>query len=176
MQFNHYGGEASRLAADLVNTRWPCTSGVIARLLTGRGVVVGSVSEEQVSAMQEWSRDLAECFGSTSVQECCRVINQLLARTASQPRISLHDGTPHLHYSRQESDLVAHVQAMTSTGLAYVACFSSTRRLGRCARLSCRLAFVDSSRNGRRNYCSARCGNTEAVSRHRRSKYAGGTP
>ncbi|WP_199838310.1 MULTISPECIES: CGNR zinc finger domain-containing protein [Streptomyces] len=28
--------------------------------------------------------------------------------------------------------------------------------------------FVDTSRNGRRAYCSARCANTDAVRRHRR--------
>ncbi|MDD7833841.1 CGNR zinc finger domain-containing protein [Paenarthrobacter sp. AB444] len=35
-------------------------------------------------------------------------------------------------------------------------------------RQSCEVAFVDTSRNGRRSYCSARCGNYDAVRRHRR--------
>lgn len=34
----------------------------------------------------------------------------------------------------------------------------------------CRSVFVDTSRNGRRRYCSARCGNYDAVARHRASK------
>ncbi|WP_222440972.1 CGNR zinc finger domain-containing protein [Streptomyces sp. BK340] len=41
------------------------------------------------------------------------------------------------------------------------------RRLGVCALDSCRTAFADTSRNGRRAYCSARCANTDAVRRHR---------
>ncbi|WP_398949549.1 CGNR zinc finger domain-containing protein [Streptomyces sp. ID38640] len=46
-------------------------------------------------------------------------------------------------------------------------------RLGRCLRAECARAYVDTSRNGRRRYCSARCGNTEAVMRHR-SRQPGG--
>ncbi|WP_302185461.1 CGNR zinc finger domain-containing protein [Streptomyces sp. AC555_RSS877] len=40
-------------------------------------------------------------------------------------------------------------------------------RLGRCMRFQCSRAYVDTSRNGRRRYVTARCGNTEAVMRHR---------
>ncbi|HZE01888.1 MAG TPA: CGNR zinc finger domain-containing protein [Pseudonocardiaceae bacterium] len=36
-------------------------------------------------------------------------------------------------------------------------CFAASNRLGRCARVGCTTAFVDTSRNGRRQYCTLRC-------------------
>ncbi|MEV5204967.1 CGNR zinc finger domain-containing protein [Streptomyces sp. NPDC053720] len=33
------------------------------------------------------------------------------------------------------------------------------------------MAFVDTSRNGRRVYCSVRCANNDAVSRHRERRH-----
>lgn len=168
VQFNHYGGEASRLAADLVNAQWPSTPTALQTTLQRRGVVVTAVTADQLPELTGWAARLGECFGPMEVADLCGRVNGLLACAASQPRISLHDGIPHLHYSRQDGELVAHVRAMTATGLAYIACFASPGRLGRCARPGCSRAFVDTSRNGRRTYCSARCGNTEAVSRHRK--------
>jgi hypothetical protein len=167
VQFNHYGGEACRLAADLVNADWPLTPTQLGALLQRRGVVVSTLQADQAAALHLWARDLAGCFGPLDVNERCRRINVLLDRAASTPRISLHDGSPHLHYGDRKGGLVTHVQAMTSAGLAYLACFASPDRLGRCARSACGQVYVDTSRNGRRAYCTARCGNTEAVSRHR---------
>ncbi|HEX5293501.1 MAG TPA: CGNR zinc finger domain-containing protein, partial [Streptosporangiaceae bacterium] len=38
---------------------------------------------------------------------------------------------------------------------------------GRCQRESCATAFVDTSRNGTRRFCSVRCANQVNVSNHR---------
>ncbi|MFE5595475.1 CGNR zinc finger domain-containing protein [Streptomyces sp. NPDC056549] len=46
-------------------------------------------------------------------------------------------------------------------------CSADPERLGRWARHTCGLAFVDTSRNSRRAYCSVRCANNDAVARHR---------
>lgn len=91
----------------------------------------------------------------------------LLADASSSPRISLHDGRPHLHYSATGADAATHIRAVTAAGLAYVVCSAGAERLGRCARHDCGLAFVDTSRNGRRASCSVRCANNDAVARHR---------
>ncbi|WP_078960955.1 CGNR zinc finger domain-containing protein [Streptomyces sp. NRRL WC-3618] len=167
MQFNPYGGEAARLAADLVNSTalWkPCE---LEQILAAHSIVQRVLDPPQTMAIWEWSRRLADCFGAQPLDERCERINILLAEAASSPRISLHDGTPHMHYSAPGSDPAAHIKAVTATGLSYVACSASPARLGRCARSVCKLAFVDTSRNGRRAYCSVRCANNNAVARHR---------
>ncbi|WP_425086266.1 CGNR zinc finger domain-containing protein, partial [Streptomyces hainanensis] len=44
----------------------------------------------------------------------------------------------------------------------------------RVARRGCGLAYVDTSRNGRRAYCSVRCANNDAVARHREQRRSAG--
>lgn len=168
MHFDHYGGQAARLAADLVNT--PAehfTPGRLAPVLSAHGVVERTLSDLQAESLLAWSRELEECFGGQDVEQRCQRVNALLRRSASTPRIALHDGDPHLHYGSAEADAAAHVRAMTAAGLAHIVCSAGPNRLGRCLRAACSVAFVDTSRNGRRAYCSARCANNAAVSRHR---------
>ncbi|MGD6747747.1 CGNR zinc finger domain-containing protein [Streptomyces sp. BH106] len=167
MHFNHYGGEAARLAADLVNLTETPRPEDLETLLAAHGVVNRALTPAQVESIWEWSRRLAACFGRQDLEERCQAVNELLADASSSPRISLHDGQPHLHYSAIGADAAAHIRAVTAAGLAYVICSADADRLGRCARRSCALAFVDTSRNGRRAYCSVRCANNDAVARHR---------
>ncbi|MFI6638608.1 CGNR zinc finger domain-containing protein [Streptomyces sp. NPDC050504] len=167
MHFNHYGGEAARLAADLVNLTAPPLPEHLEPLLAAHGVVRRTLTAAQAGTVWTWSRRLAVCFGPQDLEERCGAVNALLADASSSPRISLHDGQPHLHYSATGSDVAAHVRAVTAAGLAYVVCSAGAERLGRCARRGCGLAFVDTSRNGRRAYCSVRCANNDAVARHR---------
>lgn len=170
MHFNHYGGEGARLAADLVNLTAPPRPEHLEPLLAAHGVVRRTLTGAQAEAVWAWSRHLAACFGQQSLEQRCRAINALLAEASAGPRISLHDGHPHLHYSAADADAADHIRAVTAAGLAYVVCSADARRLGRCARSTCRLAFVDTSRNGRRAYCSVRCANNDAVTRHRRRR------
>ncbi|MGY0489977.1 CGNR zinc finger domain-containing protein [Streptomyces sp. WG-D5] len=167
MHFNHYGGEAARLAAALVNLTGPPAPEHLEPLLAAHGVVNRSLTTAQAEAVWTWSRRLAACFGPQDLAARCHAVNALLAEASTSPRISLHDGRPHLHYSASAADPAAHIRAVTATGLAYVICSADADRLGRCARRGCGLAFVDTSRGGRRTYCSVRCANNDAVARHR---------
>ncbi|WP_069886768.1 CGNR zinc finger domain-containing protein [Streptomyces luteocolor] len=165
MHFNHYGGEAALLAAELVNSLPAAPP--LGPLLAAHGVVAHGLTAAQEAGLRDWAARLAECFGPQDLQRRCDTVNALLAQASSTPHISLHDGRPHFHYSAPAADPAAHVRALTAAGLAYVVCFADAHRLGRCARAGCGLAFVDTSRNGRRAYCSVRCANNDAVARHR---------
>ncbi|MEV0850426.1 CGNR zinc finger domain-containing protein [Streptomyces sp. NPDC049954] len=176
MQFNHYGGQAARLAADLVNASPDADLDLV---LAAHDVHRPPLTGAARRALLRWAADgLAPCFTALAAHlaeaereagpaaRCARV-NALLAVASTQPRISLHDGHPHLHYGPDDRDAVAHVKASTAAGLAYVVCFAGAQRLGRCARAGCARAYVDTSRGGRRAYCSVRCANNDAVARHR---------
>ncbi|MCX5206613.1 CGNR zinc finger domain-containing protein [Streptomyces sp. NBC_00237] len=167
MHFDNYGGEAARLAAELANLTGPPAPDDLEPLLAAHGIVRRRLTAAQAEDLWAWSRSLAVCFGRQGLEERCEAVNSLLAEASSAPRISLHDGRPHLHYSAPGSDAAAHIRAVTAAGLAYVVCSAAPERLGRCARATCGLAFVDTSRNGRRTYCSVRCANNDAVARHR---------
>ncbi|MFJ9634468.1 CGNR zinc finger domain-containing protein [Streptomyces sp. NPDC101175] len=176
MHFNHYGGEAARLAADLANLTEPLSPVDLEQLLASHSVEHGGVTGGQAKEIWTWSRRLAACFGPVDLEQRCRTVNALLTDGSSRPHVSLHDGHPHLHYSGIDTDAAAHVRAVTAAGLAYVVCFASADRLGRCARRACGVAFVDTSRNGRRTYCSVRCANNDAVARHRGRRSVGTRP
>ncbi|WP_129842312.1 CGNR zinc finger domain-containing protein [Streptomyces sp. RFCAC02] len=171
MQFNHYGGQSARLAAALVNAPWPLTPDQLEPILAEHEIIRRRLTTEQIAGLHAWSRRLARCFGDQDIDERCAAINGLLADASSSPRITTHDGqAPHLHYSAPGSDAAAHIRATTAAGLASVVCFAAPHRLGRCAR--CGRAYVDTSRNGRRSYCTVRCANNDAVARHRSARAA----
>ncbi|MFJ2171636.1 MULTISPECIES: CGNR zinc finger domain-containing protein [unclassified Streptomyces] len=172
MQFTHYGGEAALLAVDLVNATAdgaPFTPETLEPLLAARGTTRRSLTAGEAAEVEAWSHRLAPCFGPRDPEARREDVNGLLAEAASKPYITVHDGhAPHLHYADPALGPVAHIRAVTAAALAHVICFAGHTRLGRCARARCGLAFVDTSRNGRRAYCSVRCANNDAVARHRR--------
>jgi predicted RNA-binding Zn ribbon-like protein len=95
------------------------------------------------------------------------MVNGLLADSACQPYVSRHDGQPaHLHYASEQAGQARRIQAYTAGGLAHLLC-EDAGRMGVCAREDCAVVFVDTSRNGRRRYCSTRCATRVHVADHR---------
>lgn len=161
MHFNPYGGAAAELAARLVNADPEYD---LATLLTEAGYKpVGEVGPRHAAEIRRWTGRLAEVFRAPGVDR----LNTLLAETASRPYISTHDDrAPHLHYAAEQAPVDERVKAYTAVGLAELFC-TAPDRIGVCARADCELVFVDTSRNGRRRFCSDRCANRVAVARHR---------
>ena len=160
------------LAADLVNLAaggaWTAQE---ARIILDRHQIrraaLGSSSSEQ---LRQWSLQLRSAFEPASVEARCGTINGLLDTGTSRAYLTTHDQLrPHLHFASDIDDVVARVKAVTAGGLAIFAVESDGGRLGVCVRSGCGIAFVDTSRNGLRSYCSARCGNNDAVQRHRKA-------
>lgn len=158
------------LAVSLVNLEaggsWG--AGALQRVLERHAIrgarVIGSAGEE----IKAWSRRLRPVFEAASQDERCETINDLLADGAGRVYLTTHDGLrPHLHFAPEGKDLQSRVKAVTAGGLAVFTMEAEGHRLGVCALDSCRTAFADTSRNGRRAYCRARCANTDAVRRHR---------
>ncbi|WP_323742266.1 CGNR zinc finger domain-containing protein [Microbacterium sp. UFMG61] len=93
--------------------------------------------------------------------------NGLLERGTSRAYLTIHDRLRRTYISFPMRKTSLPVRAVTSGGLALFLVESGGDRLGACGRDGCGLVFVDTSRNGRRAYCSSRCGNYVAVTRHR---------
>ncbi|MFF8430731.1 CGNR zinc finger domain-containing protein [Streptomyces sp. NPDC016566] len=127
--------------------------------------VTGSASEQ----IRAWAKRMRPVFEASSRAERCRTVNALLADGAGSVYLTTHDDLrPHLHFAPDGRDVQSRVKAVTAGGLAIFTMEAEGERLGVCALSSCRTAFADTSRNGRRAYCCARCANTDAVRRHRR--------
>lgn len=169
MQFNHDNMTGPLLAADLVSligTGWSATE--VSLVLETHHIRRRALTDATTDALRTWSTRLRSAFDATDVEGRCTAINLLLDEGAARPSLSTHDDlAPHLHFASDSDDVVARVKAVTSGGLALFTVESRGTRLGICRRVGCEIAFVDASRNGLRAYCSARCGNYDAVRRHR---------
>ncbi|WP_280237024.1 CGNR zinc finger domain-containing protein [Nocardia cyriacigeorgica] len=166
MHFNPYGGAAAQLAVLLVNA--PPDQDLRELLAEADYKPLTPLSERQIAELRGWIARLDEVFTAPSVE----LLNALLAETTSEPYISTHDGrAPHLHYSRMDAPVDERVKAYTAAGLAELFCADPTR-IGRCARPGCGTVYVDTSRNGRRRFCSTRCSNRVHVADHRNRRSA----
>ncbi|MEC3956396.1 CGNR zinc finger domain-containing protein [Nocardia sp. CDC153] len=162
MHFNPYGGVAAEIAARLVNAG---PDQDLEQLLVAAGYrPVGPIDPRQEAELRSWIKELDAVFSNPSVE----VLNALLAETTHRPYISTHDGrAPHLHYSQETAPIDERVKAYTAFGLATLFCEEPTR-IGRCDRDGCDIVFIDTSRNGKRRFCSTRCSTRVHVAQHRR--------
>ncbi|SDG67514.1 CGNR zinc finger domain-containing protein [Lentzea fradiae] len=166
MHFNPYGGAAAELAAKLVNAD-PATAlyDVLARSDYKPLVPLTARQERDV---RDWVERLRQVFRAPEVD----LLNELLAESSTTHYISTHDGrAPHLHYAREDAPIDVRIKAYTAAGMAAVFC-EDAGRIGWCGREGCGTVFIDTSRNGRRRFCSTRCANRVAVAGHRSRRSA----
>lgn len=169
VHFNPYGGLAAELAVMLVNAGPDLTPDRLLDLLRDRDYrPAGTCSDAELAELTAWARRLEEVFAGTV--DRVPALNALLAESATQPYISEHHGrAPHLHFAREDGPMVARLKAYTASGLAHAFC-QDPDRVGRCDREGCGVVYVDTSRNGRRRFCSTRCSNRVHVAEHRRTR------
>lgn len=167
MHFNPYGGSGAELAAALVNLGESATAPDIATVMAEQDNRRRPPTPAQAVELRRWAARLAEVFGEPDLDRQVEITNGLLRDSASSPHISRHDGKPpHLHYAAPDGDTLSGIKAFTAAGLAIVVC-EEGHRLGRCDRPGCSVVYVDTSRNGRRRFCSTRCANRVYVADHR---------
>ncbi|MEV6148835.1 CGNR zinc finger domain-containing protein [Nonomuraea sp. NPDC052129] len=167
MHFNAYGGNGAALAAALVNGT-DFRPEAVEAMLAEHAMLRPQVTPEQAAELAEWRHRLAPLFGEQDQDAQIKLINGLLDITASKPYVSAHDGRePHLHFFSVDADIVSRAKDTTAGGLAMAISFSDGRRLGRCDRPGCETVYVDTSRNGRRRFCSLACANRVNVAAHR---------
>lgn len=170
MQFNHDNMTGPLLAAKLVNLasggQWTLESAQV--VLGEHQIRRAALSGASAELLRAWAVRLRSAFDAPNAESRCSAINKLLIEGTARAYLTMHDRLrPHLHFASEDDDVVARVKAVTAGGLAIFTVESEGGRLGVCARASCGIAFVDTSRNGLRAYCSARCGNNDAVRRYR---------
>lgn len=167
MHFNPYGGVAAQIAVDLVNTPPEASAEYVAEILRRRDYKpMDSFGAKESTALKAWSKRLRPVFDA-SRDDQVQLLNALLAESIATPYISQHDGRePHLHYSDERSGVVRRIRAYTAAGLAHAVC-EDAGRIGACDRDGCDVVYVDTSRNGRRRFCSTRCSTRVHVAAHR---------
>jgi len=174
MNFRHYTDNAASLAAGIVNVfaeadeegREAEAAELEAEL--ARHETQGPVGTADIAPMRLLAGRLRTVFEAPDPPAATAAVNALLAQSRLSPHVSEHGGgAPHLHFARPEAGVVERTAASTAMGLAVVVCDYGSKRLGVCASATCRDAFIDTSRNAQRRYCSDGCANRSNVAAHR---------
>ncbi|MER5930154.1 CGNR zinc finger domain-containing protein [Streptomyces sp. NPDC002054] len=105
------------------------------------------------------------------------LLNSLLMEFPVSPQISGHetlgpDGAPnwHMHLADHTSNATAGYAAIACMGLAWHLTEYGADRLGVCQAAPCRNAYLDTSTNRSRRYCSDRCATRANVAAYRARK------
>lgn len=105
------------------------------------------------------------------------LLNSLLMEFPVSPQVSGHEylddeGRPnwHIHLADHPSNASAGYAAIASFGLAFHLTEHGPDRLGLCQAAPCRNAYLDTSTNRSRRYCSDRCATRANVAAYRARK------
>jgi len=168
MQFNTYTMAGTRVAVWLVNNPSPEAPALTA-VLGSYDVHEPAATADEVRALRPWTRRLREVFEADTVAEKAGCADALLVAADCRPRLISHgnDLPFHFHYAPIRGSLASRVKALTAAGLAHMIDDGGGERLRACGRAGCGIVFADTSRNGRRRFCSVRCANQVNVANHR---------
>jgi len=173
VQFNTYTVAGAHVAVWLVNHPAADARDLTAALRR-HDVHQPAATADDALALRPWAARLREVFAADTAAAKAELADALLLAADCRPRLVSHGaGEPfHFHYAPVGSGLAARVRALTAAGLAHVIDGGGGTRLGACTRAGCGVVFLDTSRNGRRHFCTVRCANQVNVANHRRRQRA----
>ncbi len=163
-------------SAALLNTEIADVDDLVGHL-AGRDWLHEQVTDRDCMLLRKFQRELRPIFEASDVDDDRGVIdglNELMVRHPITPRIADHDGADlHLHVATKTASVAELLIGESLLGLATLICDLGTSRLGVCAAVNCGCAFVDTSPNQSRRYCSDRCSSRANVAAYRARQKAG---
>ncbi|WP_314172023.1 CGNR zinc finger domain-containing protein [Streptomyces winkii] len=189
MELNYY----SDFAVRLVNTEQPergedtLTSVESVRELCGPSKQTARrATEADVGRLRAVRTRLRAVFSAASEGDETRAVdllNSLLMEFPASPQISGHgdlapDGRTrwHMHLAEHPATAAAGYTATACMGLAFHLTDLGVDRLGICQATACSKAYLDTSTNRSRRYCSDRCATRANVAAYRARKRLEGGP
>ncbi|MFC5911714.1 CGNR zinc finger domain-containing protein [Streptacidiphilus monticola] len=130
---------------------------------------VGPLGAQDLESVRQVRRTFLEIYGATTARQAADLLNAVMARAGTTPRLTDHDGHDwHMHYFAPGAALADHLAVEAAMALAFIVVAGERERLRRCEAPSCARVFVDLSRNRSRRYCDSRtCGNRLHVAAYR---------
>jgi predicted RNA-binding Zn ribbon-like protein len=168
VRVNPYTQPLLQTATDLLNRPATTPADLEDRWTAQEMPVQHRATVEDLQQVQEFLRAWKAMVDAPTDHDRVRVLNRMLARYATSPSITDHDGSGwHLHYRDPDAGFAATLSGATSAAAAHYLTDRGMHRIRRCALADCANAFVDFSRPGTQKYCSHGCANRDAVRRHR---------
>ncbi|WP_299528881.1 CGNR zinc finger domain-containing protein [uncultured Streptomyces sp.] len=183
MELAYYSDYAVRL----VNTEAPARNkdaltsvGAVRELFGANSQAARRATEADVTRFRSVRGRLRAVFEAADEGDetlAVDLLNSLLLEFPVSPQISGHDvrdedGTPdwHMHLADHPSNATAGYAAIAAMGLAFHLTSHGADRLGLCEAAPCRNAYLDTSTNRSRRYCSDRCATRANVAAYRARK------
>ncbi|GJF32185.1 hypothetical protein KNE206_48850 [Kitasatospora sp. NE20-6] len=174
-------------AVRLVNTEEPergrdaLTSVDAVRTLFGSPSRAAALADEsdlpRLRAVRTRLRGVFEAAAESDEIRAVDLLNSLMVEYPVSPLVSGHDyldeaGRPrwHLHLADNAATATANFTAVACMGLAIHLTQLGADRLGICQAQPCRNAYLDTSTNRSRRYCSDRCATRANVAAYRARK------
>lgn len=163
------------LGVELANARLDDLDDLRTFLATRQGWV-GEASTEDLATLARTGRALRAAFGLAAAgrdAETVAALNELLAAHPVRPWISGHDASDwHIHVTGPGSAAAEEYATAAVWGLAVALTRWGSARFGICADQRCGNAYLDTSTNRSRRYCSDRCATRAHVAAHRARRRA----
>ncbi|MGW1870097.1 CGNR zinc finger domain-containing protein [Streptomyces mauvecolor] len=183
MELAYYSDYAVRL----VNTEEPARSkdsltsvDAVRELFGGNKSAARRATDADVTRFRSVRARLRAVFEAADEGEevqAVDLLNSLLLEFPVSPQVSGHehrdeDDRPlwHMHLADHPSNATAGYAAIASMGLAFHLTEYGVDRLGLCQAAPCRNAYLDTSTNRSRRYCSDRCATRANVAAYRARK------
>lgn len=142
-----------------------------ARALGGSGRRTPDVTARDADTLTRQAADMRQAFLATQEDDLARaadIVNALLIRTGARPQLDpLPGGGWHVHFHGSDDTLATGWAAGCATGLALALGSGLAGRLGLCHADRCDRAYIDTSKNGSRRFCSTACQNRTKAAAHR---------
>ncbi|OPC83370.1 hypothetical protein B4N89_22680 [Embleya scabrispora] len=177
MEVNGYRSDGVGAAVAMVNA-WTGEEGAAPGVESARDVLrpfsylVADLDESALEPLLAWAEELRAFFVTTDLEAAVAHVNGLLERIESRPRLVDHGYGLHLHHAPSGVPFVQRIRVGTALGLANLVADYGLGRSGVCAAAACDHVFADTSRNGRKRYCSDTCANRANVAAHRARRRA----
>jgi predicted RNA-binding Zn ribbon-like protein len=175
MDFTHYEDECLQVAPDLVNTQGSVSgheyltdADALRAFFADHDLEApAEISEADLERIREVRDRLRAAFEAPDQAATAAILNDLISRAGAQPYVTDHDGRWHIHYSAPEASAAERLTAIAAMSLAVVMSEFGWERLGVCGADNCADAYIDTSRNRSRRYCSSSCGSRSNVAAYR---------
>ena len=137
-------------------------------LLRANGFFWQQFESRDADQFRRWGRTLRPFFETTDLAEAVALLNELLLEVPMHPHLADHDSHGlHIHYAPPAARLPHRFRATTLMNLSELVAEHGLSRTGVCAAPGCDHVYADTSRAGRRRFCSEACANRTNVAAFR---------
>ncbi|WP_243711305.1 CGNR zinc finger domain-containing protein [Actinomadura sp. KC216] len=172
MRITGYKSHGVAAAAALVNavtsTGGDDSADALRRILRENEFFWRQFRDDDAPDFRIWGRTLRPFFEAERVEDAMALLNRLLLQVPMHPHLADHEPHGlHMHYAPPSSRLPDRFRATTLMNLAELIVEHGLTRTGVCAADGCDRVYADTSRAGRRRFCSESCANRTNVAAFR---------